>query len=595
MIKNLGKFKQWTGEKFGGAKVTLQTEDFQRLEQETEHRREGYEKVVEALYGVESYLLKRKPSPEDGRTKLMPLESLGSCLMHYGTVFPDDSALGIALIHLGQTETRIAALQEALANDVRMGYMTTLENGLQEYKEYDSLRKKLESRRLDYDSKLNRLNKAKKEKPELEQEMQASRIKYEDTEHDLIQKMAYIQEFENEHRDALFNMIEAQSAYHTQARELLESLKKNWGEGANPDPDNILGKVIVRKSSEESYHSISTDNVSSHHRDQPSSIKMSRDNSADTFASAAMSYHNNSDMVDRPLPKRVPPPLPQSSLDTRNSADIEHTKYRRAMFDFKGQNEDEISFKTGDVVAVIEEIDVGWWLGEIHQKRGIFPVNYTEEYDPQTQPLPPLPQRHDTPVFDNEISPLEQLQLPQYQQASLPELSTSAHSLANPRVLDASHSSPTIGERGRNSSVNSPGTVRRPPPPPVTTSSPTVTTLRSGSLSRKRSTATRPPPPPPPTAVRTNLNTESIPSSTSSPLIMRSPSRFVEEPLPIAPATALPPPSPSQSKPQSLHELHQKVSPTSTLDKPCTECECNEFIENVFKTGYCNNCFHKHA
>lgn len=85
---------QWTGEKFGGAKVTLQTEDFQRLEQETEHRREGYEKVVEAVDGIESYLLKRKPSPEDGKTKLMPFEALGSCLYHYGTVFPEDSALG---------------------------------------------------------------------------------------------------------------------------------------------------------------------------------------------------------------------------------------------------------------------------------------------------------------------------------------------------------------------------------------------------------------------------------------------------------------------------------------------------------------------
>ena len=74
--------------------------------------------------------------------------------------------------------------------------MNILSTGHLEYKEYDSLRKKLTSRRLDYDSKLNRLNKAKKEKPELEQEMQAARMKYEDTEHDLIQKMAYLQEFE---------------------------------------------------------------------------------------------------------------------------------------------------------------------------------------------------------------------------------------------------------------------------------------------------------------------------------------------------------------------------------------------------------------
>jgi hypothetical protein len=107
-----------------------------------------------------------------------------------------NALIGIALINLGQAESKIAALQAALAKDIEKGYMATLANGLQDYKEYDSLRKKLASRRLDYDSKLNRLNKAKKEKPELEQEMQAARIKYEDTEHDLIQKMAYIQEFE---------------------------------------------------------------------------------------------------------------------------------------------------------------------------------------------------------------------------------------------------------------------------------------------------------------------------------------------------------------------------------------------------------------
>ncbi|KAK4511062.1 uncharacterized protein ATC70_012272 [Mucor velutinosus] len=606
MIKNLGKFKQWTGEKFGGAKVTLQTDDFQRLEQETEHRREGYDKVLEAVDGIASYLLKRKTSPEDGKTKQMPFETLGSCLYHYGTVFPEDSALGIALINLGQTETRLAALQEALANEIRMGYMTTLENGQQEYKEYDSLRKKLASRRLDYDSKLNRLNKAKKEKPELEQEMQASRIKYEDTEHDLIQKMAYIQEFENEHRDALLDMVEAQAAYHTQAKELLESLKKNWGEGSNSDPSDILGRVMVRKSSQDSYHSVSTDNISAHHRNQPPSLKMSRDSSVDTFASSGMSYHNNSsDTVDRPLPNnQVLPPLSASDPVHKELNHIDHTKYRRALFDFTGQNQDEISFKTGDIIAVIDEIDVGWWLGECHQKKGIFPVNYTEEYDPQTQPLPPLPKKHEMPpaVLENERSPLEQLQQPQEQQKSLPELNAPTHPLTNPRVVDVTYNPPVldhsdaIATTPTHASVVSSTSIRRPPPPPVTTSSPAVTTLRSGSLSRKRSTAIRAPPPPPPSVRTANHTIESSTSSTTaSPVIIDSPHRLVEEPPTIGSTTSLPAaavaltPSPSQS----LHEIQHDATPVA-LDEPCNECECHEFIENVFKKGYCNNCFHKH-
>lgn len=280
---------------------------------------------------------------------------------------------------------------------------------------------------------------------------------------------------------------------------------------------------------------------------------------------------------------------------------IEHTKYRKALFDFTGQNQDEISFRIGDVIAVIDEIDVGWWLGEIHQKRGIFPVNYTEEYDPHTQPLPPLPVRHETSAaaLKNESSPLEQLQLPQEQQKSLPELNATTHPLTNPRVVDLTYSPPVLDHHDAaatttptHASIVSSTSTRRPPPPPVTTSSPAVTTLRSGSLSRKRSTAIRAPPPPP-TSVRTANHTiePSISSTTASPVITESPHIFAEGP-PTIESTA-PLPALTSSPPQSLHENHHDAAP-AVLDEPCNECECHEFIENVFKKGYCNNCFHKH-
>jgi phage regulator Rha-like protein len=62
--------------------------------------------------------------------------------------------------------------------------------------EFQALRKKLDSRRLDYDAKLNKLQKAKKEKPEWEQEVQASKMKYEETEYDVVQRMIYFQDSE---------------------------------------------------------------------------------------------------------------------------------------------------------------------------------------------------------------------------------------------------------------------------------------------------------------------------------------------------------------------------------------------------------------
>jgi phage regulator Rha-like protein len=52
-------------------------------------------------------------------------------------------------------------------------------------KEFDYLKKKLENRRLDYDAKQNKLNKCKKEKPSLEEEMRAAQYKYEETYSDM--------------------------------------------------------------------------------------------------------------------------------------------------------------------------------------------------------------------------------------------------------------------------------------------------------------------------------------------------------------------------------------------------------------------------
>jgi hypothetical protein len=108
------------------------------------------------------------------------------------------------LINFGQAQSKLGSYQEDFADVMKNNYLEKLEEGLAMFKEYSNLRKRLESRRLDYDSKLVRLQKSKKEKPELEQEMQASKMKYEDSEYDVIQKMAQLQEFEVVHPSYIY-------------------------------------------------------------------------------------------------------------------------------------------------------------------------------------------------------------------------------------------------------------------------------------------------------------------------------------------------------------------------------------------------------
>ena len=51
----------------------------------------------------------------------------------------------------------------------------------------------------------------------------------------------------------------------------------------------------------------------------------------------------------------------------------------RAVYKFKGSNNDELKFKKGDVITITQQEDGGWWEGTLDGKTGWFPSNYVEE------------------------------------------------------------------------------------------------------------------------------------------------------------------------------------------------------------------------
>ncbi|XP_063776635.1 SH3 domain-containing protein 19 isoform X2 [Pseudophryne corroboree] len=50
----------------------------------------------------------------------------------------------------------------------------------------------------------------------------------------------------------------------------------------------------------------------------------------------------------------------------------------RALYDFCGENEDELSFKAGDMISALESVDNEWMSGELHGRTGIFPKNFIQ-------------------------------------------------------------------------------------------------------------------------------------------------------------------------------------------------------------------------
>eukprot|EP00927_Polykrikos_kofoidii_P048992 TRINITY_DN43144_c0_g1_i1.p1 TRINITY_DN43144_c0_g1~~TRINITY_DN43144_c0_g1_i1.p1 ORF type:complete len:292 (-),score=49.89 TRINITY_DN43144_c0_g1_i1:145-1020(-) len=50
----------------------------------------------------------------------------------------------------------------------------------------------------------------------------------------------------------------------------------------------------------------------------------------------------------------------------------------RALFDFKAEDETELSFKRGDMIKVSQSSDEHWWTGKTNEKEGMFPSNYVQ-------------------------------------------------------------------------------------------------------------------------------------------------------------------------------------------------------------------------
>ncbi|CAO3572428.1 unnamed protein product [Mortierella alpina] len=89
-------------------------------------------------------------------------------------------------------------------------------------------------------------------------------------------------------------------------------------------------------------------------------------------------YHGSSGMIPVVSAQQVLPPQPQITPDGRPIL-----FYVRAIYDYEATIPEELSFKEGDILAVLLAREDGWWEGNhlgdyCGAVRGLFPSNFTE-------------------------------------------------------------------------------------------------------------------------------------------------------------------------------------------------------------------------
>lgn len=58
----------------------------------------------------------------------------------------------------------------------------------------------------------------------------------------------------------------------------------------------------------------------------------------------------------------------------------------KAIYSFKGKNNDELCFKKGDIITVTQKEEGGWWEGTLGETTGWFPSNYVTEHKGEKLP-----------------------------------------------------------------------------------------------------------------------------------------------------------------------------------------------------------------
>ncbi|KAL1006533.1 hypothetical protein UPYG_G00073510 [Umbra pygmaea] len=84
---------------------------------------------------------------------------------------------------------------------------------------------------------------------------------------------------------------------------------------------------------------------------------------------------------------RKSPSVTSETMKAEPESKVKGRELCKVIFPYDAQNEDELSIKEGDIVTIINRdcADVGWWLGELGGKKGVFPDNFVKLLIPEVE------------------------------------------------------------------------------------------------------------------------------------------------------------------------------------------------------------------
>ena len=208
----------------------------------------------------------------------------------------------------------------------------------------------MNNRRLDYDAKLNKVQKSKKEDSKLEEDARVSQEKYLETLELITEQMIHLNSQDENQLASFSKLIDDHLRYHEECANQFKALK-----------DQVSNLEIKPLRAHNRIPVISA-------RSSTASIsKIDKQTSRSNLGSQEIPRVGSNRSINSQQP------LQQLSIEPEKDQ-VE------AIFDFKAENANELTIRPGDIISIVHEVDEGWLYGTVEgsDRSGIFPRTYTK-------------------------------------------------------------------------------------------------------------------------------------------------------------------------------------------------------------------------
>uniref|UniRef100_A0A1A7WU24 Signal transducing adaptor molecule (SH3 domain and ITAM motif) 2 n=2 Tax=Iconisemion striatum TaxID=60296 RepID=A0A1A7WU24_9TELE len=157
---------------------------------------------------------------------------------------------------------------------------------------------------------------------------------------------------------------------HPKVSEKLKAMMVEWAEDFQKDPQlSLIGATIKSLKEDGITFPTSSSQGSSTKVSTPAASKAPAED--DLAKAIELSLQEQKQQAEtRPLALTSDPP------NLTNGGGGQEARKVRALYDFEAAEDNELTFKAGELILVLDDSDPNWWKGENHRGIGLFPSNF---------------------------------------------------------------------------------------------------------------------------------------------------------------------------------------------------------------------------